>query len=681
MSPASPGLNPQSPALVSLQPPSPLARDHREEAPGHQVAVKNPPAKTILSPPCMPTLSTTPVSCEDTIEDDDDSLNQRLTDLENNSQHLSRAEVFKRMNEAVNESIVDCPSDPSFHPDSSDQSVDSAVSDQSSSVSSSSPRKKIRIFLRKPVTKQSPDPENIASGSWRLSSAPSFPSSLGPIKVTNTSSTRRMVYGEVQDKVKIHIKPLIKTKKKVKVDPKTENTVDGREVVEKKLKYICDECGRRCSSVSEVKNHPCDTSVQCEDCLPGVVTVFKNMNVLRQHLKQIHPVQERARCGVLECRKTFPNKTLLKLHQKRFHLQTDAVNNDSGDLSGFYVESTPESESNFNQTIGETEEFYFGDKGGEQSHVDATCMTGVEIQNSVCTLNGTSDVIETECHGELVNNQDDDDELLALEKLAGDLSNDEEDHDEEESYINTDQEVPDNDDAMEDNSSSNINITDNNDAMEGITSSTINDTVTSEAVAKTSSSSFVSLAADESLNDDTADVDAPDSVQSDWSHYPEVMTPRSQYKPTHQYQCLKCGKMFNTSVRFTNHKKNCRGEGGLVKPIMTKIKRKPNPRFQELKTNWSEALVGKARCRMCGRNNYKEEDLSKHQLKCRGTLHRYEARFECPYCENPKKIFNNEHSMRRHVGVAHAKEAVEDGWDYEAKKSKTKGLAENHLFR
>ena len=59
----------------------------------------------------------------------------------------------------------------------------------------------------------------------------------------------------------------------------------------------------------------------------------------------------------------------------------------------------------------------------------------------------------------------------------------------------------------------------------------------------------------------------------------------------------------------------------------------------------------------------------------------YKAKYECPYCNKPKIIFNTELAMRRHVGTTHAKEAVEDGWDFESKKVKTVGLAMKHLFR
>ena len=56
-------------------------------------------------------------------------------------------------------------------------------------------------------------------------------------------------------------------------------------------------------------------------------------------------------------------------------------------------------------------------------------------------------------------------------------------------------------------------------------------------------------------------------------------------------------------------------------------------------------------------------------------------KFECFYCRNPKRVFNTENSMRRHVATYHSKEAVEDGWDYGSIPVKTVGLAAKHLFR
>ena len=188
--------------------------------------------------------------------------------------------------------------------------------------------------------------------------------------------------------------------------------------------------------------------------------------------------------------------------------------------------------------------------------------------------------------------------------------------------------------------------------------------------------------------DQTLDIDAPDSVRSNVTQPEDVRTPRSQFKPSNQYQCSKCGKKFNTSTRYSNHRKNCMLSdtvGGVQKPVLKHkyIKKKPNPRFEELKSNWSESLLNKERCGKCGRTNYIQDDLAKHQATCRGTLMNVKAKYVCPYCTDykHKAVFNNEHSMRRHVSTSHPKEAVEDEWDYKAKKSRSKGLAENHLFR
>ena len=136
---------------------------------------------------------------------------------------------------------------------------------------------------------------------------------------------------------------------------------------------------------------------------------------------------------------------------------------------------------------------------------------------------------------------------------------------------------------------------------------------------------------------------------------------------------------------MNNHKKNCdaietRNVQQRVKQNKT-FRKKPNVRVQQLKSNWSDSLEIRERCNKCGRSNYFEEDLDKHQARCRGTLMNYKSKFECPYCVNPKVLFNTELAMRRHVGTTHAKEALEDGWDFEPKKVKTVGLAMKHLFR
>ena len=69
---------------------------------------------------------------------------------------------------------------------------------------------------------------------------------------------------------------------------------------------------------------------------------------------------------------------------------------------------------------------------------------------------------------------------------------------------------------------------------------------------------------------------------------------------------------------------------------------------------------------------------------CRGTLMlggKQCPRFECPYCTKPRATFTTENAMRRHVGTSHAKEALEDAWDFKAYATKTKGLASSHLFK
>ena len=198
------------------------------------------------------------------------------------------------------------------------------------------------------------------------------------------------------------------------------------------------------------------------------------------------------------------------------------------------------------------------------------------------------------------------------------------------------------------------------------------------------------------------DIDAPDSVRSLVSQSREEETTRSDQpkfliKPTSAYRCGRCGKKFNTSIRFNNHQKNCRAVGPAPpddtddpsavpkpRPRVLKVRRKPNPRMEQLKSTWTDSLYGRERCMKCGRNNYIQDSLEKHMSKCQGTLlldGGRGPRFECPYCFNPRKHFTTENAMRRHVGTSHAKEALDDAWDFKSYATKTMGLASNHLFK
>ena len=187
------------------------------------------------------------------------------------------------------------------------------------------------------------------------------------------------------------------------------------------------------------------------------------------------------------------------------------------------------------------------------------------------------------------------------------------------------------------------------------------------------------------------DIDAPDSVAS--SSQVEDGLSRS-IPQSFPFNCVKCKKGFQTDRRHQNHVKNCVGqkvsESSLPNKPMVAGSRKliPGPsrkniRFEQLKTNWSDLLGGRERCGKCGRNNYAEDDVEKHKRVCQGTLLNNSSRFICPHCTKPSRVFNTENAMRRHVSTNHAKEAMEDDWDYKHEEFGWKGMAiaTKHLFR
>jgi len=201
------------------------------------------------------------------------------------------------------------------------------------------------------------------------------------------------------------------------------------------------------------------------------------------------------------------------------------------------------------------------------------------------------------------------------------------------------------------------------------------------------------------------DIDAPDSVVNTSHNIDDVIdTPPQPFA----YHCEKCKKGFHTNMRHKNHRKNCGGpkkvsidelvsiEDGPSKtntrllqklPVTGKrsvrgSSRRRNARFEQLKSNWSELMEGRERCGKCGRNNYREDDLEKHKRVCRGTLMDRSSRYICPHCTEPSRVFHTENAMRRHVSTNHAKEAMEDEWDYEYDEDDCNGLlAKKHLFR
>ena len=197
------------------------------------------------------------------------------------------------------------------------------------------------------------------------------------------------------------------------------------------------------------------------------------------------------------------------------------------------------------------------------------------------------------------------------------------------------------------------------------------------------------------------DIDAPDSVVNTSQDSDGVVeaTPL-----TYAFHCEKCKKGFHTSMRQRNHKKNCVGQKKVSiveeatdrnavpqhqKQAVTGRRsgkpqaRRKNARFEQLKTNWSELMEGRERCGKCGRNNYAQDDIEKHKRVCRGTLLDSSSKYICPHCTYPSRVFNTENAMRRHVSTNHAKEAMEDEWDYlhDEKDCNGMAMARKHLFR
>ena len=613
------------------------------------------------------------------LNDDIERLAREAEEAEQNG-NLSRSEIFRRMNELVNEASTE----EDYVADNNDSMEDTSISEASESlaVSTQHPgRVQRKVFMK--TRKIPPTPDNIVDGSWRFTLDNPDPH-IRIVSIKNISKIRRMVHGEDCDKVTINIKPLVTTAsekpKKIptKKDVKSEETsaVAGPSVnTENRIRgrFFCPDCGFRCRIVSEIKNHPCKSKVPCDDCSE----LFDKRKDLMEHIRMNHPYTggERLKCSY--CKRAFTTQTVLNEHIRLKHpVQFYESSNVSSQeqLSNENLDAAVKS-----PTIP-----------GDMDDLDL-------LENLASSVQSPDDGCNRD--------EEDIDELLTLENLANSVEDDDE-VDEEKSVHGsrpgsraTDQhliECPDE-----------ISITPPPLLEFPFTPAASVEQPTYNADNSASVENLESAMKDKDFIPNISlsvegDIDAPDSVLSIVPQSREEDTRRSGQpkffiKPTSAYKCGKCGKKFNTSIRFTNHQKHCRAVGPAPpddtddpsavpkpRPRVLKVRRKPNPRLEQMKSTWTDSLCGRERCMKCGRNNYLQDSLEKHMAGCQGTLMLGGGRgprFECPYCSAPRKHFPTENAMRRHVGTSHAKEALEDAWDYKSYKTKTMGLASSHLFK
>ena len=598
--------------------------------------------------------------------------------------NISRSEIFRRMNELVNEAS----GDEEYVPDNNDSFDDDDVNDNMAVSTQHPGRVQKKVFMKK--RKIPPTPDNIAEGSWRFTIDNPDPH-IKNVSIKNISKIRRMLHGEDCDKVTINIKPMVETlsesekpkkshtKKEVKAEEttaapglpvKTESKIRGR--------FFCPDCGFRCKIVSEIKNHPCKSKVPCDDCSE----LFDKRKDLMEHIRMNHPYTGGERLNCAYCKRAFTTKTMLNEHLRLKHPVQ-------------FYESSEVSSSSQGQRPDENENL---DVANESSNIPGDLDDLDLLENLASSVQSPDDGCSRD--------EEDIDELLTLEDLANSIE--EEDEDDEDYSVHGSR-------PGSQTSAGAHHLVDCPDEI-SITPPPLlefpiipsgseeqntprRDTSASNEYLE---SPPVKAAIPNNLLSVEGDIDAPDSVRSLVSQSREEETTRSDHpkfliKPTSAYRCGRCGKKFNTSIRFNNHQKNCRAVGpappddtddpsAVPKPRsrVLKVRRKPNPRMEQLKSTWTDSLYGRERCMKCGRNNYIQDSLEKHMSKCQGTLlldGGRGPRFECPYCFNPRKHFTTENAMRRHVGTSHAKEALDDAWDFKSYATKTMGLASNHLFK
>ena len=606
------------------------------------------------------------------LSDDIERLARVAEEAEKNGT-MSRSEIFKRMNELVNE-------EEEYAPDNNDSLEDTQNNEASEGMAMSSQhpgRVQRKVFMKK--RNIPPTPDNIAEGSWRFTHDNPDPY-IRNVSIKNIAKIRRMVHGEDCDTVTINIKPLVTTtsdnekpkkspiKKDVKSEEtaadigpplKTENRIKGR--------FFCPDCGFRCKIVSEIKNHPCKSKVPCDDCSE----LFDKRKDLMEHIRLNHPYTggERLKCAY--CKKAFTTKTLLNEHARLKH---PVQFYESSEITTTSQEQLPQ----------------------EAMDPAIKSSTIPDDMDDLDLLENLASSVQSPDEG--CNRDEEDDELLTLENLANSVEDDDEDNSVHGSRpgsrasANHLVECPDE-----------ISITPPP-LLEFPFTPSVSAPVeqTSPNADYSASLEYLEFAKKDKVSISLSvegEIDAPDSVRSIVSSDEGTKRPDPKFfiKPTSEYKCRKCGKKFNTSIRFNNHQKHCRAVGPALpddtddpsavpksRPRVVKVRRKPNPRMEQLKSTWTDSLCGRERCMKCGRNNYLQDSLEKHMSKCQGTLMLGGGRgprFECPYCSAPRKHFPTENAMRRHVGTSHAKEALEDAWDFKSYASKTMGLASSHLFK
>ena len=449
--------------------------------------------------------------------------------------------------------------------------------DQDPSLSDIQPVRAIKVVKENIVKTledwENPDsnptpPRNPSKGPWRSNSelprGPFYPS----VTVQNDAQTREMVFGKKCDVISLHLKPLVNEDKSggdqtLKRKP---DWSESTEIVKKPRRTFCKECGASLRTLSDIKNHPCNPEVDCEDCLPKKTTLA-NKTVLREHLRLMHPQRgEKHKCDA--CEKSFYHKTLLTLHFKAKHQleELEPQVPPPVDASSSSSEKPPSPES----------------------QPPVSSENEKEVEGSSVEVESVVAVVETTTPSQII------------EEPAG-----------------------------------------------------------------TGSETKQGKGIPECLLEE--EIDAPGSVAA------SLGSPQSEK----QFRCSRCEKGFHTAVRYNNHRKNCQAgpRAVSVKPVVRYL-------ATASQSSWPDLLQAKPRCAQCGRDNYQQETLSKHLTRCRGTLINNRGRkYPCFYCREPKRTFDTENSMRRHVATFHSKEAVEDEWDYGSIPVKTVGLAANHLFR
>ena len=504
-----------------------------------------------------------------------------------------------------------------------------------------------------------PSPTNVTKGPWRANPLPKEPF-YPKVKVQNDPQTREMVFGKKCDVINLELKPLLDSQEPPKKKIKRDTSLKPEP--QKIKRIVCTECGTGLNTLADIKNHSCNPEVECEDCLPKK-TVLANKKVLREHLKLMHPQRgEKHFCHL--CDKSFYHKTLQTLHLKSKHTleYIEQLAEQTGEIS-----PSPSDIDMSPSPVPEQEQSVLGEGDVQQEQEQSVLGEGNVQQEQEQSVLGKGDVQKEQEQSVLGEGDVQQEQEHSLE---GDVPQEQEhsfkgipqkEQDFLERNVSPEQSVEIEDVEQEREVDSSVEIEAEPVVVANI--EPVKEYIKEVHKRDTKNKEVIASSFDE-------DIDAPDSVVSE----------AEKKKP---FSCSRCQKGFNTSLRYQNHRKHCQGVAGPDRndnlQVVTKVI-KP-VRYVAAQAGWSDVMT-KQRCGKCGRNNYHQESLVRHLPTCRGTLMDNNGkRFECFYCQEPKRIFNTENSMRRHVATSHSKEAVEDGWDYASIPIKSLGLASNHLFR